>query len=426
MLKHGLLFLCCALVAGASNAALKEISDDEMSDIAGQAYISIDQLQHPDQGNISYTRINLGMKIETLLTAETFELGRYHRWEKHPTNPALNGTACHTCLGNEEGLEKNAADLYADNFSLGYIHSDTYSQKYKSVPMVAKGIDRYGRVIGHDDGDIVPFEINDPFVEFAFDDDTREVLGLRIGFGDTKGILSGNILSLSGAVDVDIRDGVDGLKHARQKQDGSFLEEALTLLTPLLVANGELSAQAQLVDENGDADAVRSSYIGMVNGTEFKIENADFLAANAVPLLSNWGLIGSNSRSENTGSRGCGLFGLLTCYNIYIESDNCIMLGIPTCFPLTNFQSMPVGKVEEINGKQYITDTASGLFLSFQTQALDWGTGSANNPMSEMVRASSGAFLNLPTGAVKVNLSEVYDGIHGVRREYIDRGNGLF
>lgn len=410
-----------------SQAELKALEDNELSNVVGQAYISIDQDHHPVQSNINYTRINLGMKVETQVTAENFELGTYHRWEDHPTDSSLNGTPCHSCDGSELGLETSKSDLLAENFSLGYIQSDDYSRRYKSVPMMAKGFDSRGRPVNYTNGEIVPFEINDPFFEFAFDDETNEVIGMRIGFGDSKGILSGNILALTGAVDVDIRDGVDGLSEARQKQDGNFLEEALTLLTPLLVKDGDLSAQAELVNDKGEADPVRSSYIGMVNGTEFTIEGADFLAANAVPLLSNFGLIGSNSRSERVSTFGCGLFNLLSCYNIYVESDNCLMLGIPTCFPLTNFQSMPVGKIEVINGRQYITDTVSGLFLSFQTKDMDWSTGKAGTAaMDSFVRATSGAFLNLPTGSVQVNLSEVYNGISGARREYIDRGVGLF
>lgn len=409
------------------HAELKALGDTELSNVTGQAYISIDQQSHPVESNINYTRINLGMKVETQVTAENFELGTYHRWENHPTDASLNGTACSSCDGTEIGLERNSSDLKAENFALGYIQNDAYSNKYKSVPMVAKGFDARGRPIKYADGEIVPFEINDPFFEFAVDDATNEIIGMRLGFGDSKGILSGNILSLTGAVDVDIRDGVDGLSEARKKQDGNILESALTLLTPLLVQGGDLSAQASLVDENGDLDPIRSSYIGMENGSEFKIEGADFLAAGVVPLLSDVGLIGSDSRSEIVSAFGCGLFNLFSCYNIYIESDNCIMLGIPTCFPLTSFQSMPVGKVEEINGRQYITDTVSGLFLSFQTKEVDWSTGKAGpQAMENFVRASAGAFLNLPTGAVQVNLSEVYNGISGARREYIDRGVGLF
>ncbi|ARU57527.1 hypothetical protein OLMES_3492 [Oleiphilus messinensis] len=426
IVSGGLLLIGSTLYPADSYGELKAISDEEMSDITGQAFISIDQNSHPTQSDISYTRVNLGMKIDTMMVAEEMELGKYHRWENHPTDPSLNGKACYTCDGSEAGLESTGADIHATNFSLGYIHSNDYTNKYKSVPMVAKGFDSRGRPINYSEGEVVPFQINDPFLEFAFDDATNEMIGVRIGFGDSKGILSGNILSLSGAVEVDIRDDVDGLSAARQKQDGNILEEALTLLTPLLVADGELSAQAILVDENGEADPVRSQYIGMQNGTEFTIEGADFLAAGVVPLLSDANLIGSASRSEQVSSSGCGLFGLFACYNIYIQSDDCVMLGIPTCFPLTNFQSMPVGKVEEINGRQYITDTASGLFLSFQTRDMEWSTDSSATAMSNFVSATSGAFLNLPTGAVKVNLHEVYEGIHGVRREYIDRGVGLF
>ena len=408
-------------------AELKTISDAEMSDISGQAYVSIDKAYHPTEQNVSYTRVNLGMKIETQMSAERLELGTYHRWENHPTNSSLNGTACHTCNGTEAGLEAIGSDILAEDFTLGYIHSDAYQDKYSSVPMVAKGFDKYGRVVNYEEGEIVPMEINDPFFEFAYDEVTNEVIGLRIGFGDAKGMLSGNILGLSGAVDVNIRDGVEELSEAREEQDGNLIESALTLLTPLLVAGGDLSAQAVLTDEHGNPDPIRASTIGMANGSEFKIAGADFLAAAAVPLLSDVGLLGSDSRSEFSSLFGCGLFGLLSCFDIYVQSEDCSMLGIPTCFPLNNFKSLPIGKVEEINGQQYITDTVSGVFMSFQTRDMDWSTGPAGEQaMNEFVRATSGAFMNLPTGAVKVNLSEVYNGVDSVRLEYIDRGRGLF
>ncbi|MCP5162469.1 MAG: hypothetical protein H6999_02025 [Hahellaceae bacterium] len=409
-------------------AQLQSMDDRELSAVTGQAYIAVDQTVNPNNANVSYTRVSYGMDIETQLNAETVELGKYHRWENHPTNPALNGTACYTCNGTEQGLEKNSADILIENLSLGYINNADYRDKYKSVPIQVKGFDSRGRVINYAENEIAPFLIKNPYLEFAYDEVSHEMIGVRIGFGEAKGMLSGNILSLTGAIDVDIRDGVEGLSSARQKQDGNLIEEALTLLTPLLVAGGELSAQAALVDDNGELDPVRSSNIGMPNGSEFKIEGADPIAAAAVPLLSNVGLIGSDSRSEFVSLFGCGLFNLLSCYNIYIESDNCVMLGIPTCFPLTNFQTMPVGKVEEINGRQYLTDTVEGLFLSFQSKSVAWSTAANLNASQHgsFVNAPSGAFLNLPTGSVKVNLSEVYNGISGQRREYIDRGVGMF
>lgn len=407
-------------------AELKAISDDDLSEISGQAYLSIDQANHPTEPNVEYTRVNLGMQIETLARADKFEMGTYHRWENHPTNPTLNGSPCHSCNGTEVGLEKMGSDIVAEDFSLGYIHSDQYANKYKSVPMVAK-YDKYGRMVEHDEGEIVPFEINNPFIEFARDEATNDVIGVRIGFGDAKGLLSGNILGLSGAIDVNIRDGVEELSEARKKQDGNIVESALTLLTPLLVAGGDLSAQAVLVDENGNPDAVRSSNIGMANGTEFTIAGADFLAATAVPILSDIGLLSSDSRAERVSWSGCGVFNLSPCYKIYVQSEDCAMLGIPTCFALNNFQSLPIGKIEKKNGRQYITDTVSGVFMSFQTRDMDWSTGPAGEQaMNNFVKATSGAFLNLPTGAVEVNLSEVYNGVSGARREYIDRGVGLF
>ena len=107
-------------------------------------------------------------------------------------------------------------------------------------------------------------------------------------------------------------------------------------------------------------------------------------------------------------------------------SEDCALLGIPVCFPLTNFKSLPLGKLEEQNGRQYITDTTKGVFLSFQSKEVNWGVGDASAPFSEVVNATAGAFMNLPTGSVNINLHEVYNGIPQVRTEFIDRGVGLF
>src|SRR5690606_40684544 len=47
------------------------------------------------------------------------------------------------------------------------------------------------------ENEIVPFMIDSPFFEFAFDETTNEVVGVRLGFGESMGILSGKIETLT-------------------------------------------------------------------------------------------------------------------------------------------------------------------------------------------------------------------------------------
>jgi len=68
------------------------------------------------------------------------------------------------------------------------------------------------------------------------------------------------------------------------------------------------------------------------------------------------------------------------------------------------------------------------MFLSFQTKDLEWlsDVRKANPTSEDFIKATSGAFFNIPNGAVTVNMTEALQGVEGMRREYIDRGVGLF
>ena len=46
--------------------------------------------------------------------------------------------------------------------------------------------------------------------------------------------------------------------------------------------------------------------------------------------------------------------------------------------------------------------------------------------VEDFIRATSGAFFNIPNGATEVNLNEALNGTDRYRTEYIDRGRGLF
>ena len=130
---------------------------------------------------------------------------------------------CQTCNGTEVGLEKKASDIHIDNFSLGYIDKRT--------------------------DEIHPFRILDPYLEFAFDEN-GDASGVRLGFGKAKGWLSGDILSLTGNLDISIEDTAAGLAYAGPNcSSGAYsclLGYLLKGLGPVLLGDSKFSLMPSL------------------------------------------------------------------------------------------------------------------------------------------------------------------------------------
>lgn len=275
------------------------------------------------------------------------------------------------------------------------------------------------------EGEIVPFTIENPFLEFAFDEQTEEVVGFRLGFGESMGVLSGKIETLTGNVNVDIIDRGEGLSQANSS--GNLFDQLIVLLTPLLEGGSPLSTKAELVygaegDPNiGELDPIRAEYIGIPNGERFILEGASGFTRWSVKNLIGWG---SSSRIEVP---DCSFF---SCSggDIYVYAQDCLVLGIDSCFDLDIYNSFPVGEVGEVNGERRITGPVDGAFISFQTKDLDWlkDVKKTDFTPEDFIRATSGAFFNIPNGATEVNLNEALYGTQRYRTEYIDRGKGLF
>ncbi|WP_250656517.1 hypothetical protein [Alkalimarinus coralli] len=385
------------LLLAASNvsAELKPVSDEVLSDVVGQAYISIDKTYHPEASkNTSYTRINMGMDIEIQSNIEYMELGRYERDDPY-------------------GVQK-PADVMARDFSLGYIYDSNY---FNQNPDAARPIKADGS--GYQNGEIVPFKITDPFIEFAYDESSNEMTGVRIGFGEAQGVLSGNIEALTGNVDVDIRDQGEGMKAA--SSNGNFADQLLVLLTPLLEGDSPIEAQAQLVDQYGNYDPIRSTMIGIPDNQTFVLSGAGGFTRWSVKNLLG-GFSSSEIEVPNCSFWSC------PGGDIIIYVNDCKVLGVDACFNLEQFESFPIGQIEEQNGNRYLTGSSSGMFISFQTKDLEWlqDVREQNPSAEDFVKATSGAFFNIPNSSVTVNLEEALNGVPRVRTEYIDRGNGLF
>jgi hypothetical protein len=380
-------------------AELQPISDSDMSEVTGQAFISVDRQYHPDESDTtSYTRVNLGMDIDIQTNVDVLELGRYDR----------------------DGEKAGTSDVYIEDFALGYINNQAYFDRNPKAPRQLKPD---GSAYG--EGEIVPFNIDNPFLEFAFDEMAQEIVGFRLGFGESMGVLSGKIETLTGNVNVDIVDRGEGLREANSS--GNFFDQVIVLLTPLLEGGSPLQTKAQLVygeegDPNiGELDPVRAEHIGIPNGERFVLEDAGGFTRWSVKNLIGWG---SSSRIEvpDCSFLSCG------SGDIYVYAQDCLVLGIDSCFDLDIYNSFPIGTVEEVGDERRITGPADGAFISFQTKDLDWLKDVKNtSPTPEdFVRATSGAFFNIPNGATEVNLNEALYGTDRYRTEYIDRGRGLF
>lgn len=387
--------LSVTLTAAPSYADLQPLDDMELSDTVGQAFLSIDNTNHPVKSNIEYTRINFGMDIETKLNAETLELGRYAR----------------------EG-ETEDADILIEDFGLGYIHNDKFFRDNSFIPRMDGS---------YAEGEIVPFRITDPYVEFAFDESTNEIIGVRLGFGDAMGMMTGSIKSMTGNVNVAIKDTAKGIREAHKFKTSQPdyqlqpIDDLLSLLTPYLVGGSPIEAPAELANTSGEADPVRATHVGMLNGSNFVVKDVNKLIAGPVQLLKPF-------LSSNLEVQGCSGFFDFSC-DLHIESMGCEMLGIDTCFPLTNFKNLPIGKLS--GDRKSIVAPASGMFLSFQSEdGVSWSTtrnSTDATSAADFIDATMGAFFNVPNGVLEVNLSQVYKPpVPAARQEYINRGVGLF
>ncbi len=295
-----------------SFSELKPMTEEELELTDGQAFIGLDQYS---QDGLDFTRINMGVDIEIVMNADEVVFGEYDR-------PG----------------ETQTADIRFNNYAMGYIDQD---------------------------GMVRPFEMKDPFFEFAYDraNGTDDFVGFRFGFGESMGMMSMDAKSLTGNIDVVI--------------SGDFTYQ----LPPFPAVTFQASGASELVNAQGEVDPIRAEMIGISNGKKFTVD--------------------------------IGLF------DVEVEINNCDLGGTNLCFPLNTFESMLIG-AEDSNGDLIPIE---GLFQSFQTQNITWG----NSAMGEArVATTSGAFFNVPRGSVNITPDEAAAGTPRLATEFIDRNVGRF
>ncbi|MFC4862437.1 DUF6160 family protein [Pseudomonas sp. JS3066] len=310
-----------------AQARMEELADSELSDITGQAFIN---LTTDANAGINYTRVNFGVNVDTQLNMKKLQLGQYDD------------------SVTRAGEVAGSSDILINNFALGTVNAD---------------------------GSVNPFRIADPFVELAYSG--NKVVGVRIGFGEAKGVLSGDIQSLTGNIPVHI---TGTAKPIIDKASG--FDQFLLALAGISDST-RLQADATLVNSSGNADPVRGGMAGLTNGT-------------ALSCVS-----------------GCNLGGLSDALLSLFKSSGCGILSLNTCFPLSDFKSLPVGNISNMNTME---GAAKGFFISFQTQDLAWKDMDQNAFMT----ALKGAFMNMPkyrdangnlVSPINIDFEQAFNGI---------------
>jgi hypothetical protein len=329
--KTAIALFLTGLMSAAAQAKMEELGDSELSEVTGQAFIN---LTTDSANGLNFTRVNFGMNVDTQLNMKKLQLGQYNDSATRP------------------GEALGSSDLLINNFALGTVNADDT---------------------------INPLKIANPFLELAYSG--NKVVGVRIGFGEAKGTLSGDIQSLTGNIPVHIK----GTANAVYNSASGVQQTALFLGG--IYRSSVLEADAQLVASNGTADPTRAGLAGIKNGDGLDCTSGCFpgISDAALALLK---------------SQGCGL------------------LGIQTCFSLSQFQSLPVGNmaVNDSAATAAIEGAAKGFFISMQTQDLAW----RDMDNATLINTLKGAFMNLPkyrdangnmVAPINIDFEQAFNGI---------------
>ena len=422
--KGALLVACSSL----ANGQLIAIEDEELSHYSGQAFITIDQPESITEGasTFKYTRINMGMDIETIMTQDEVKLGAYDDQRD------ITGTGVDIHMTDVGfGTYFNPHDYFRVNSSGDIV----YGSDGLPVPDPSKFPinPATGEQFTYDDvGAPMPFHIKDPYVEFAFKEEggVQSLAGMRIGYGGAKGIMTSNMLSMTGNQDVIISDTAAAL--GTQDPDG-FFGFLLKYVSPLLLGDSTLATRAvlqQVPDDPNPGQALdyRATHIGVEDGYKFVTKAQDVGVFNWFLLKTSMDLFAPAETGAETVCTTTNALGSCTGGDINLYTSGCELVGMDTCFPLTKYQSIDVGK----------GDYANGMFLGVQAEDVPWRTDvfvsdNITDPtvpgeyVEGVMRAAKGFYMNIPTGGVRLDLKEATTyGLPRQTTRYTDASLGLF
>lgn len=215
MCKSTVIMVCAFLFSVSASAALKEMDDQDLSDVTGQAIIEVVTLKDP--GNLSnpngqnngqngsngttnndipikFVRIRTGAKIEINANIDKVILGEYARNDRY-TSYSTNFSPGKTSDANKfKGNYRNPLFYGGDknkavNCGTGGSNPDCF------VPGADIGVTTGADVIIEnlslgviENGTIVPMVMEDPYIEFAFDQNDN-IIAMRTGVENQNGHL---------------------------------------------------------------------------------------------------------------------------------------------------------------------------------------------------------------------------------------------
>lgn len=170
---YAALTMFCLGMAPAAQADLEPISEEAMGDVTGQAFMQVENISGTAH---EYTRMTLGMDVETRVNIDDIQIGQID----------------------------DGADFAARHVALGHL---------------ARADGEMFNGITYNEGDVIPFEARQPYIELA--EDSTGLAGFRMGFAQARGSVSSHTTSFSGNIGMKVEyfgqvydamlfDGVDG------------------------------------------------------------------------------------------------------------------------------------------------------------------------------------------------------------------------
>ncbi|KRW59217.1 DUF6160 family protein [Pseudomonas sp. TTU2014-080ASC] len=318
--KFVLPFCAAAGLSFSAHAALQELTDEELSEVSGQALLTLDALTY---GGFEYTRVNLGADIDLLMNMDELRLGNYTR--------TGGGVA-----------SDQPADILINNFALGRVRNANSSN-----------------------ASIEAFKVRDPYIELAFKNNSqgvREVAGIRLGFGRSQGYLSGDILSLTGVMEGKIYGPASLAYDFYRQTAGCGIANLINCTALLLAGNTEVYAGVELIQSGTGYNLIngqkisRATHIGVPSGGSLQTDESGLIAS-LIPTLSQ--------------VSNCQALGLVTCFPI--ANYKSIYVGDPTKTDIVqggaqgvffSLQNQNVPWQDLANAGKFV-ETQSGAFANF-------------------------------------------------------------
>ena len=343
----GPVFVMSGLLLSASVCALEPLTDRDLSDVSGQAFITIDTSAYNQgsgkwAGDYEFTKVNLGMELETVFNIDELKLGRFEREAYVDGTVPITDDDRNILYNSDGSAQVYDSDIIIEDFALGRV--DNYNDAANAA--------------------YVPFMARNPYIELAYktENGQKRISGIRVGFEKAQGDLSGDLISVTGIVEGEIRGDIQVVYDNNCSGWGALAPNCLLLLAS---SDKEIYTQVDLLDgaTGNGADQLnttylkRASWFGVPNGRNFQTDETGLIAS-LIPTLTN--------------------------------SSDCEVLGTPACFRSTIYQSIYIGD----KNTDFETGSASGVFLSVQTESVPWEDLSGV-PGSDRVLTDSGAFMNI-------------------------------